>query len=98
MSNCYISLQEVTIIIKTPTTITSCNELGRLEALITHLSRRVHKASFENLEDKLNTEGGEKKYEYSNLENVFEYSNRIRILVDILIIKGLFPKEIHVHI
>ena len=42
--------------------------------------RRAYKSSFENLEDKLNTEGkNEEKSEYSNSEIVFEYSNGMQI-------------------
>ena len=48
------NLQEVAItviVVKTSTTVTSCNQLERLSALIIHLSRRVYNSSFENLEE-----------------------------------------------
>ena len=91
MSNSYISLKEVTIVIKTPTTVTSCYLLGRLAVLIIHLTWRVYKSSFENLEDELNTDRGNKmkkanirfRKSYSNIRMECEYSN-IRIFVDIL--------------
>ena len=82
------------IVIKTLTTVTSCNLLGRLAVLIIHLTRRVYISSFENLEDKLNTDRGNKMKKaniriqklYSNIRMECEYLN-IRIFVDILNIK-----------
>ena len=87
----HISLQEVMIVIITPTTVTSCNLLGRLAALIIHVTRRVYKSSFENLEDELNTDRGNKMKKanirirklYLNIRMEGKYSN-IRIFVDIL--------------
>ena len=74
-----LHMQEVitVIVVNTPTTVTSCNQLARLSALIIHLSRRVYNASFENLEEA--QRGTDKKHEYSNSEIVFKYSNGIRI-------------------
>ena len=45
------------IVVKTPTTVASCNHLGRLSALINHLSRQVNNSSFENLEE---AQGGDR--------------------------------------
>ena len=38
-------------VVKTPTTVASCNQLGRLSALIKHLSMQVNNSSFDNLEE-----------------------------------------------
>ena len=66
------------IVVKTPTTVASCNQLGRLSALINHLSMQVNNSSFENL-DEVQRRDRKKKCEYSNSEIVFEYSNGIQV-------------------
>ena len=76
MSNCYISLEEVTIVVTTPDTITSCNYLG-IRSIYSSPIGRFNKSSFENLEDELTIEGKNEKHTKNS--RIFEFGNRIRI-------------------
>ena len=54
-----------------------------IRVLIIHLTRRVYKSLFENLEDELNTERNKMKqkriFEFGNRIQIFEWNANIRI-------------------
>ena len=59
-------------------TVTSCNQLWRLSALIIHLSRRDYDSLFENLEeaqrgDKIKNANIQIQKSYSNIRTEYEY-------------------------
>ena len=72
--------------VKTLTTVTSCNQLGRFSALINHLSRRVYNSSFDNLGVQRGDRYKMRIFEFRNRIRIFERNTNIRTFVDILIL------------
>ena len=68
------------VVVKTPTTVASCNQIGRLSALINQLSWQVNNSSFEKLEEAQRGDRLKMRiFEFRNRIRIFERNTNIRI-------------------